>query len=156
MVNVFIMSIVIKDFKLLKNEFKVNEIDDIKEKQLFVELICVLYFFDEFSDLYRYKLNFSLQFEIGSFNFIDLIYEFKVFTNIERVREEDIKMKFSNEVFRFVLVCMNLRINGIIYFGVKDKFYGKIVGVKVSIVIKEIFIDYFNLMIQQYFEDYQV
>lgn len=38
-------------------------------------------------------------------------------------------MKFSNEIFRFVVVCMNLRINGIIYFGVKDKLYGEIVGV---------------------------
>lgn len=63
-------------------------------------------------------------------------------------------MKFSNEVFRFVLVCMNLRINGIIYFGVKNKFYGEIVGVKV--ISKDFFIDYFNVMIKQYFEESEI
>ncbi|XP_005667662.1 sterile alpha motif domain-containing protein 9 isoform X2 [Sus scrofa] len=140
----------------LNNEFMEDEINDTQKKQSSVELMCVPYPFDEFSDPYRYKLNFSLQPETGPLNLIDPIHEFKAFTNTETATKEDVKMKFSNEVFRFASACMNSRTNGTIHFGVKDKPHGKIVGVEVTTVTKEAFIDHFNMMIHQYFEDHQV
>ncbi|KAG8521673.1 Sterile alpha motif domain-containing protein 9 [Galemys pyrenaicus] len=147
------ISTVTKGSNSIKNE---DEIDDTKEKQPTTELTCPSYPFDEFSDPYRYKLNFSLQPETGPLNLIDPIHEFKAFTKTETATAEDIKMKFSNEVFRFASACMNSRTNGTIHFGVKDKPHGKIVGVKVTSVTKEAFIDHFNQMIHKYFDDHQV
>ncbi|XP_019483139.1 PREDICTED: sterile alpha motif domain-containing protein 9 [Hipposideros armiger] len=154
--NASTMSTVTKDSKSLKYESMEDEIDDAKEKQPSIELTCASYPFDEFSDPYRYKLNFCLQPETGPLNLIDPIHEFKAFTNTKTATEEDIKMKFSNEVFRFASACMNSRTNGTIHFGVKDKPHGKIVGVEFTSVTKETLIDHFNLMIHQYFEDHQV
>lgn len=142
--------------KSLKSEFIEDEIGDTKEKQPSTELTCVSYPFDEFSDPYRYKLDFCLQPETGPLNLIDPIHEFKEFTNTTKATEEDVKMKFSNEVFRFASACMNSRTNGTIHFGVKDKPHGKIVGVNVTNVTKEALIDHFNQMIHEYFENYQV
>ncbi|KAK1334904.1 hypothetical protein QTO34_004476 [Cnephaeus nilssonii] len=142
--------------KSLKSEFVEDEIDDTKEKQPSIELTCVSYPFDEFSDPYRYKMDFCLQPETGPLNLIDPIHEFKEFTNTTKATEEDVKMKFSNEVFKFASACMNSRTNGTIHFGVKDKPHGKIVGVNVTNVTKEALIDHFNRMIHQYFEDHQV
>ncbi|XP_012576483.1 PREDICTED: sterile alpha motif domain-containing protein 9 isoform X2 [Condylura cristata] len=139
-----------------KSQKSEDEIDDTKETQAATELTCPSYPFDEFNDPYRYKLNFSLQPETGPLNLIDPIHEFKAFTNTETATEEDVKMKFSNEVFRFASACMNSRTNGTIHFGVKDKPHGKIVGVKVTNVSKDAFIDHFNLMIHKYFDDHQV
>ncbi|XP_036184081.1 sterile alpha motif domain-containing protein 9 isoform X5 [Myotis myotis] len=153
MANASTMSTVSKS---LKSEFIGGEIDDTKEKQPSIELTCVSYPFDEFSDPYRYKLDFCLQPETGPLNLIDPIHEFKEFTNTKNATEEDVKMKFSNEVFRFASACMNSRTNGTIHFGVKDKPHGKIVGVNVTNVTKEALIDHFNLMIHQYFEDHHV
>ncbi|GAB1290521.1 Sterile alpha motif domain-containing protein 9-like [Apodemus speciosus] len=117
---------------------------------------CIAYPFDEFSNPYRYKLHFILQPETGPLNLIDPVHEFKAFTNTETATEEDIKMKFSNEVFRFASACMNSRTNGTIHFGVKDKPQGEIVGVELTTVTKDDLIDHFNLMIAQYFEAHQV
>lgn len=147
------MSAVSQVSKSLKNEF-IDETHDTNEKQPSIELTCVSYPFDEFSDPYRYKLNYCLQPETGPLNLIDPIHEFKDFTNTNT--EEDAKMKFSNEVFRFAAACMNSRTNGTIHFGVKDKPHGKIVGVNITDVTKEVYIDHFNKMIHQYFEDHQV
>lgn len=117
---------------------------------------CTAYPFNEFSNPYRYKLHFILQPETGPLNLIDPVHEFKDFTNTEKATEEDIKMKFSNEIFRFASACMNSRTNGTIYFGVKDKPQGKIVGVELTTVTKDTLINHFNLMIDQYFEVHQV
>ncbi|XP_062957119.1 sterile alpha motif domain-containing protein 9 [Cynocephalus volans] len=156
MANAPTMSTVPKGSESLKNKLTDDEIDDKKEKQPSTELTCVSYPFDEFSNPYRYKLHFCLQPETGPRNLIDPIHEFKAFTNTETATEEDIKMKFSNEVFRFAAACMNSRTNGTIHFGVKDKPHGKIVGTKVISVTKDALINHFNLMIHQYFEDHQV
>ncbi|ELW56939.1 sterile alpha motif domain-containing protein 9 [Tupaia chinensis] len=142
--------------KSLRNNLTKDEIDDTKEKQPSIELMCASYPFDRFSDPYRYKLHFNLQPETGPHNLIDPIHEFKAFTNTETATEVDVKMKFSNEVFKFASACMNSRTNGTIHFGVQDKPHGKIVGVKLTNVTKEALIDHFNLMIHQYFEDHQV
>ncbi|XP_053409644.1 sterile alpha motif domain-containing protein 9-like [Nycticebus coucang] len=140
-----------------ESEIMEDETDETKEKQLpSPEVTCVSYPFDEFSNPYRYKLHFILQPESGPGNLIDPVHEFKAFTNTETATVEDIKMKFSNEVFRFASACMNSRTNGTIHFGVKDKPQGKIVGVKFTSVTKEALIDHFNLMIHQYFEDHQI
>ncbi|XP_012373928.2 sterile alpha motif domain-containing protein 9 [Dasypus novemcinctus] len=147
------MSTVKNDSKSLKNTFMENEIDGTKESQSVVEPTCPSHPFDEFNDLYNYKLHFILQPETGPLNLIDPIHEFKAFTNTEKAKEEDIKMKFSNEVFRFASACMNSRTNGTIYFGVMDTPHGKIVGTKPN---KAALISHFNLMIEQYFEEHQV
>ncbi|XP_020016740.2 sterile alpha motif domain-containing protein 9 [Castor canadensis] len=125
-------------------------------KQPSLEPTCVPYPFDEFNDPYRYKLHFHLQPETGPLNLIDPVHEFKALTNTETATEEDIKMKFSNEVFRFASACMNSRTNGTIHLGVEDKPHGKIVGIKVTKVTKEDLINHFDLMIHQYFEAHQV
>ncbi|XP_055974093.1 sterile alpha motif domain-containing protein 9 [Sorex fumeus] len=144
---------VAKGSKSLKNEFIE---DDIQEKQVSTEVTCIAYPFDEFNDPYRYKENFILQPETGPLNLIDPIHEFKAFKNIEKGTEEDIKMKFSNEVFRFASACMNSRTNGTIHFGVEDKPHGKIIGVRFTAITKEALIDHFNQIIDQYFEEGQV
>ncbi|XP_039734026.1 sterile alpha motif domain-containing protein 9 [Pteropus medius] len=156
MANASTINTITKGSKSLKNEYMEDEIEDTKENKPSMELTCASYPFDEFSDPYRYKLNFCLQPETGPLNLIDPVHEFKAFTNTNTAAEEDIKMKFSNEVFRFASACMNSRTNGTIHFGVKDKPHGKIVGVKFTNVTKEALIDHFNLMIHQYFEDHQV
>ncbi|XP_074048905.1 sterile alpha motif domain-containing protein 9-like [Macrotis lagotis] len=118
------------------------------------KLSCMPYPFDSFHDSYRYIQHYILQPETGPLNLIDPVHEYKALTNTETATEEDIKMKFSNEVFRFASACMNSRTNGTIHFGVKDKPHGEIVGVKIT--SKDTFIDHFNLMIKKYFDDNQV
>uniref|UniRef100_A0A8D2CQ85 Sterile alpha motif domain containing 9 n=1 Tax=Sciurus vulgaris TaxID=55149 RepID=A0A8D2CQ85_SCIVU len=144
------------DHKLLKNELMGGETDDMKETQPSLEPTCIPYPFDVFSDPYRYKLHFILQPETGSLNLIDPAHEFKALTDTKRATEEDIKMKFSNEVFRFAAACMNSRTNGTIHFGVEDKPHGRIVGVQIAKVTKEALIEHFHKMIHQYFEAHQV
>ncbi|XP_006891533.1 PREDICTED: sterile alpha motif domain-containing protein 9-like [Elephantulus edwardii] len=118
------------------------------------KLTCLPYPFDKFHDSRRYIEHYILQPETGPLNLIDPIHEFKAFTNTSTATAKDIQMKFSNEVFRFASACMNVRTNGTIHLGVKDKPHGEIVGV--SVTSKDAFIDHFNLMINQYFEDSHV
>ncbi|EHB03092.1 Sterile alpha motif domain-containing protein 9 [Heterocephalus glaber] len=139
-----------KQSKSLKNEPMENPPDDMPQPT------CTPYPFNTFSDPYRYKLHFILQPETGPQNLIDPVHEFKALKNTETATEEDIKMKFTNETFRFASACMNSRTNGTIHFGVEDKPHGKIVGIKVTSVTKEALIDHFNWMIHQYFEAHQV
>ncbi|XP_010295006.1 PREDICTED: sterile alpha motif domain-containing protein 9-like [Phaethon lepturus] len=114
--------------------------------------ICMPYPFDNFSDGTRYtKYNILNVPETGPLNLIDPAHEFKLFTNIENTPEEDIMMKFSNEVFRFAAACMNSRTNGTIHFGVHDKPHGEIEGIKV--IKKEAYIDHLNKLIGKYFNE---
>ncbi|XP_008570541.1 PREDICTED: sterile alpha motif domain-containing protein 9-like [Galeopterus variegatus] len=143
---------------ILMKETALNEAantKDTKKSKLKTELLtCMPYPFDQFHDSKRYIENYILQPETGPLNLIDPVHEFKALTNTETATEEDIKMKFSNEVFRFASACMNSRTNGTIHFGVKDKPHGEIVGVKVT--SKDVFIDHFNLMIRKYFEENEI
>ncbi|XP_051007939.1 sterile alpha motif domain-containing protein 9 [Acomys russatus] len=129
---------------------------ELQDKQSSPGPTCTPYPFNEFSNPYRYKLHFILQPETGPLNLIDPVHEFKALTNTDTATEEDIKMKFSNETFRFASACMNTRTNGTIHFGVQDKPQGKIVGVELIRVTKDALIDHFNVMISQYFEVHQV
>ncbi|XP_036614332.1 sterile alpha motif domain-containing protein 9-like [Trichosurus vulpecula] len=113
-------------------------------------LSCMPYPFDNFHDSCRYIQHYILQPETGPLNLIDPVHEYKALTNTETATEEDIKMKFSQEVFKFASACMNSRTNGTIHFGVKDKPHGEIVGLKIT--NKEAFVDHFNLMIKHYFD----
>ncbi|EGV95714.1 sterile alpha motif domain-containing protein 9-like [Cricetulus griseus] len=116
------------------------------------QMSCMPYPFDSFHDDRRYIERYILQVaETGPLNLIDPVHEFKALTNTETATEEDIKMKFSNEIFRFASACMNSHTNGTIHFGVKDKPHGEIVGVKIP--SKDVFVDHFNKMIKKYFED---
>lgn len=132
----------------------VNTKDKKKNKLKTEQLTCMPYPFDQFHDSKRYIEHYILQPETGPLNLIDPIHEFKALTNTETATEESIKMKFSNEVFRFASACMNSRTNGTIHFGVLDKPHGEIVGVKVA--NKNVFIDHFNLMIKKYFEESEI
>lgn len=125
-----------------------------KKKRKIVQSTCMPYPFDQFHASHHYTEHYILQPETGPLNLIDPIHEFKALTNTETATEKDIKMKFSNEVFRFASACMNSRTNGTIHFGVLDKPHGEIVGVKVR--SKDAFIDHFNLMIKQYFEESEI
>lgn len=140
---------------ILMKENATNEVaatkDKKKNKVKTEQLTCMPYPFDQFHDSQRYTEHYILQPETGPLNLIDPIHEFKALTNTDTATEKDIHMKFSNEVFRFASACMNSRTNGTIHFGVKDKPHGEIVGVKVT--SKDAFINHFNLMIKQYFED---
>ncbi|XP_076979952.1 sterile alpha motif domain-containing protein 9-like [Tamandua tetradactyla] len=138
---------------ILKKENTLNAVEE-KNKLKPEQLTCMPYPFDQYQDGHRYIEHYILPSETGTLNFIDPIHEFKALTNTETATEKDIKMKFSNEVFRFASACMNSRTNGTIHFGVKDKPHGEIVGVKVT--NKSAFIDHFNLMIKQYFEESEI
>ncbi|XP_058152955.1 LOW QUALITY PROTEIN: sterile alpha motif domain-containing protein 9-like [Dasypus novemcinctus] len=138
-----------------KEENVLNEVASTKAKKKnklkTEQLTCMPYPFDRYHEGQRYIEHYILPSETGTLNLIDPIHEFKALTNTETATEKDIKMKFSNEVFRFASACMNSRTNGTIHFGVKDKPHGEIVGVKVA--SKDAFIDHFNLMLKQYFEE---
>ncbi|XP_074840838.1 sterile alpha motif domain-containing protein 9-like [Carettochelys insculpta] len=112
---------------------------------------CLPYPFDEFHDSRRYIQHYILNVpETGPLNLIEPAHEFKLFTNTENATEEDIKLKFTNETFRFAAACLNSRTNGTIHFGVSNKPHGEIIGVKLS--SKDEFIDYFNKKIEKYFD----
>ncbi|CAH6779187.1 sterile alpha motif domain-containing protein 9-like [Phodopus roborovskii] len=137
---------------------KENMLSDILTKDMkgnktkLEQMSCMPHLFDSFHDDRCYIEHSILQIaETGPLNLIDPVHEFKALTNTETATEEDIKMKFSNEVFRFASACMNSRTNGTIHFGVEDKPHGEIVGVKVP--SKDVFINHFNVMIKKYFED---
>lgn len=143
---------------VLTKEKTPNEVASAKDKkkntQQAEQLTCMPYPFDQFHASHRYIECHFLQPETGPLNLIDPIHEFKALTNTGTATEEDVKMKFSNEVFRFASACMNSRTNGTIHFGVKDNPHGEIVGVNIS--SKDALIDHFNLMIKKYFEENEV
>ncbi|XP_009948353.1 PREDICTED: sterile alpha motif domain-containing protein 9-like [Leptosomus discolor] len=113
--------------------------------------MCMPHPFDNFSDGTRYtQYNILNVPETGPLNLIDPVHEFKLLTNTEKALEENIMMKFSNEVFRFAAACMNSRTNGTIHFGVCDNPHGEIAGLKVT--RKEAFIDHLNKCIEKYFK----
>uniref|UniRef100_A0A8C8SJ89 SAM domain-containing protein n=1 Tax=Pelusios castaneus TaxID=367368 RepID=A0A8C8SJ89_9SAUR len=112
---------------------------------------CLPYPFDEFHDSRRYIQHYILNVpETGPLNLIEPAHEFKLLTNTENATEENIKLKFSNETFRFAAACMNSRTNGTIHFGVSNKPHGEIIGMKLT--SKDEFIDYFNKKIEKYFD----
>ncbi|XP_009934438.2 sterile alpha motif domain-containing protein 9-like [Opisthocomus hoazin] len=114
--------------------------------------MCMPHAFDNFRDGTRYiQYNILNVPETGPLNLIDPVHEFKLFTNREKALEEDIMMKFSNEVFRFAAACMNCRTNGTIHFGVRDNPHGEIEGIKIT--KKEAYIDHFNKSIRNYFSE---
>uniref|UniRef100_A0A8D0BY05 SAM domain-containing protein n=1 Tax=Salvator merianae TaxID=96440 RepID=A0A8D0BY05_SALMN len=123
-----------------KNEFPVRQ-------------TCHPHPFDEFHTSHRYIQQYVLHIpETGPLNLIDPVHEFKLFTNTENATEEDLKMKFCNEVFRFAGACMNSRTNGTIHLGVRDDPHGEIVGVQIQ--NKEKYINYFDTMLKKYFENF--
>ncbi|NWW45822.1 SAM9L protein, partial [Pedionomus torquatus] len=112
--------------------------------------MCMPYPFNNFSDGTRYIRHNILNVpETGPLNLIDPAHEFKLFTNTEKAAEEDIMMKFSNDIFKFAAACMNSRTNGTIHFGVHDNPHGKIEGVKVT--NKQAYINHFKTSIGKYF-----
>ncbi|KAM6422476.1 sterile alpha motif domain-containing protein 9-like, partial [Rhynochetos jubatus] len=113
---------------------------------------CMPYPFDNFSDGTRYtQYNVLNVPETGTLNFIDPAHEFKLLANTDKALEDNIMMKFSNEVFRFAAACMNSRTNGTIHFGVRDKPHGEIEGIKVT--KKEAYVDHLNKLIGKYFNE---
>ncbi|XP_038964512.2 sterile alpha motif domain-containing protein 9-like [Rattus norvegicus] len=136
---------------------KENTLGDVETKDMkgnkpkSEQMSCMPHPFNFAHDANRYIEHSILRVaETGPLNLIDPVHEFKAFTNTETAQEQ-MKMKFSNETFRFAAACMNTRTNGTIHFGVKDKPHGEIVGVQVT--SKDIFINHFNVMITKYFED---
>ncbi|XP_065587311.1 sterile alpha motif domain-containing protein 9-like isoform X2 [Cyrtonyx montezumae] len=140
----------------IENKRAVNTADESVSEQPLPNIqhptgsMCMPHPFDNFSDGTRYTQHNILHVpETGSLNLIDPVHEFKLLTNTKKAQEEDIKKKFSNEVFRFASACMNSRTNGTIHFGVRDNPHGEIVGIKVT--QKEAYIDHFNTYIEKYF-----
>ncbi|KAJ1101376.1 hypothetical protein NDU88_006444 [Pleurodeles waltl] len=112
---------------------------------------CMPYPFDDFHSSKRYiEHHIIFTPETGPLNHIDPVHEFKLFTNTCNATEDDIKIKFCNETFRFAAACMNSRTNGTIHFGVRDKPHGEIVGVELE--NKGLIIDWFNQMLMYYFD----
>ncbi|XP_074048908.1 sterile alpha motif domain-containing protein 9-like [Macrotis lagotis] len=133
------------------NETK-NQLEESKDDLPYIGQSCSPYPFDSFHKSFRYREHYILiQPETGLFNLIDPVHEYKALTNTEAATEEDIKMKFSNEIFRFASACMNSRTNGTIHFGVKDKPHGEIVGVKCTGENKSKFVDHFYKKMEDYF-----
>ncbi|XP_075443454.1 sterile alpha motif domain-containing protein 9-like [Ascaphus truei] len=118
------------------------------------KLPCTPYPFDRAHESKRYIQHYVLQPESGTTNYIDQVHEYKLFTNTENATEEDKKMKFCNEVFRFAAACMNARTNGTIHFGVSDKPHGEIIGIQLD--NKETYVNYIRQMTNKYFEDKQL
>ncbi|XP_067864736.1 sterile alpha motif domain-containing protein 9-like [Heterodontus francisci] len=115
---------------------------------------CETYPFDQRHTGTSYIQNYILSPETGPSNLIDPVHEFKLFNLTENATEEDMKKKFSNEVFRFSAACMNSRTNGTIHFGVGDTgsgyAHGEIIGVSVDSTDK--YVDYLHNNFVHYFE----
>uniref|UniRef100_A0A8C5N319 SAM domain-containing protein n=1 Tax=Leptobrachium leishanense TaxID=445787 RepID=A0A8C5N319_9ANUR len=118
------------------------------------KVTCTPYPFDHSNMSNRYTQNHFLPPESGTTNYIDPVHEYKEFSNTNNATEEDKKMKFCNEVFRFAAACMNARTNGTIHFGVRDKPHGQIIGIQVE--SRETYIKYRDQMISKYFNENQV
>ncbi|NXP09530.1 SAM9L protein, partial [Thinocorus orbignyianus] len=117
--------------------------------------MCMPYPFNNFSDGTRYIQHNILNVpETGPQNLIDPAHEFKLLTNTGDAKEEDVMMRFSNDIFKFAAACMNARTNGTIHFGVYDKPHGKIEGVEVT--DKEEYIKHFNTQIEKYFPEHYI
>lgn len=77
------------------------------------------------------------------------VVEFKFFFTCIKNKKENRFIKLIIEIVKFVFVCFNLRVNGIIFFGVgdfveKEYMYGEIVGCKIIEVdddIRDVYID---------------
>ncbi|KAM5158343.1 uncharacterized protein ACMZJ9_009635 [Mantella aurantiaca] len=117
------------------------------------KVTCTPYPFDSTHESKRYTQHHFLMPEAGTSNYMDPVHEYKEFTNTGTATEEDKKMKFCNELFRFAAACMNVRTNGTIHFGVRDKPHGEIIGV--HIVDREVYGTYFYQMMSKYFEENQ-
>ncbi|KAM6210428.1 sterile alpha motif domain-containing protein 9-like isoform 1-T2 [Sarcoramphus papa] len=143
----------IEDKKAMKPADKENVSEKpLSSSQCPTGKMCMPYPFDNFSDGTRYtQYNILNVPETGPLNLIDPAHEFKLLTNTEKALEEDIMMKFSNEVFRFAAACMNSRTNGTIHFGVRDNPHGEIEGIKVT--KKEAYVDHLNKFIGKYFNE---
>ncbi|NXL44436.1 SAM9L protein, partial [Podilymbus podiceps] len=143
----------IEDEKAMKSADKNNVSEEpLPNSQHPTGKMCMPYPFDNFSDGTRYiQYNILRVPETGPLNLIDPAHEFKLFTHTEKALEEDIMMKFSNEVFRFAAACMNSRTNGTIHFGVCDNPHGQIEGIKVT--KKEAYVDHLNNFIGKYFNE---
>ncbi|XP_053570023.1 sterile alpha motif domain-containing protein 9-like [Bombina bombina] len=115
---------------------------------------CQPFPFDTVHDGTRYRQHYILPPESGPSNYIEPVHEYKEFTNTANASEEDKKIKFCNEVFRFAAACMNTRTNGTIHFGVCDKPHGEIIGIQIE--NKDKYINYFSQMIVKYFEGKQL
>ncbi|NXG56485.1 SAM9L protein, partial [Hemiprocne comata] len=146
----------IEDQKAIKSSDKENVSEEtLTSSQHPTGKMCMPYPFDNFSDGTRYIQHNILNVpETGPFNLIDPAHEFKSLTNTEKALEEDIMLKFSNEVFRFAAACMNSRTNGTIHFGVCDNPHGKIEGIQVT--KKEAYIDHFNKSLRKYFNEQHI
>ncbi|XP_044534687.1 sterile alpha motif domain-containing protein 9-like [Gracilinanus agilis] len=129
-----------------------NNAEETKDNLPFRGRLCQTYPFDKFHESFRYREGAIMPPETGPLNLIDPAHEYKALTNTERATEEDIMMKFSNEVFRFASACMNRRTNGTIHFGVKDSPHGEIVGVKLTEGDKEKFVNHFYKKIEVCFD----
>ncbi|XP_063777458.1 sterile alpha motif domain-containing protein 9-like isoform X2 [Pseudophryne corroboree] len=112
------------------------------------------YPFDRTHESKCYTQHHCLQPESGASNYIDPVHEYKEFTNTANATEEDKKMKFCNEVFRFAAACMNVRTNGTIHFGVRDKPHGQIIGIVIDDI--ETYVRYIDQMMNKYFDEKQV
>ncbi|XP_051468348.1 sterile alpha motif domain-containing protein 9-like [Apus apus] len=143
----------IEDQKAIKSSDKENVSEEaLSSTQHPTGKMCMPYPFDYFRDGTRYIQHNILNVpETGPLNLIDPAHEFKSLTNTENVPEEDIMMKFSNEVFRFAAACMNSRTNGTIHFGVCDNPHGQIEGIRVT--KKEAYIDHLNKSLRKYFNE---
>lgn len=115
------------------------------------KVTCTPFPFDSNHGSKRYTRHHFLMPEGGTSNYTDPVHEYKEYTNTETATDENKKMKFCNEVFRFAAACMNVRTNGTIHFGVRDKPHGEIIGV--HIVDRELYGKYFYQMINKYFEE---
>ncbi|NXY02456.1 SAM9L protein, partial [Pteruthius melanotis] len=143
----------IEDTKEIKPDGKKNVTDEpLSSSQQPAGKTCMPYPFDNFNDGTRYtQYNILNVPETGASNLMDPAHEFKLLTNTENALEDEIMMKFSNEVFRFAAACMNSRTNGTIHFGVHDNPHGKIEGIKVT--NKEVYVEHFNKYIKKYFNE---
>ncbi|XP_063777456.1 LOW QUALITY PROTEIN: sterile alpha motif domain-containing protein 9-like [Pseudophryne corroboree] len=112
------------------------------------------YPFDSTHESKCYTQHHCLPPESGASNLIDPVHEYKEFTNIANATEEDKKMKFCNEVFKFAAACMNVRTNGTIHFGVRDKPHGEIIGIVIDDI--ETYVRYIDQMVNKYFDEKQV
>ncbi|KAM3597422.1 uncharacterized protein V6R79_004305 [Siganus canaliculatus] len=86
-----------------------------------------------------------LQPESGAFNLISPCHEYKSFSTAAKLDRTRLQAKFSKEVLKFAIGCMNLRSNGTIHFGVMDSkedtgyVHGEIIGIPV--LEKDIYVD---------------
>lgn len=123
---------------VLKDQNVQEKTEDIQEECVLTSKVdCRPRPFDQEAADFIYVKHGVMQLESGAFDRISPRHEYKSFTVAAQLDQTRLQAKFSKEVLKFAIGCMNMRSNGTIQFVVvdskenKEYEHGEIIGIPV-------------------------